>query len=557
MAGMVATTGFPHFSGVTHLPYPDFILILLGILFLVYAEIHYRFWKIRGRLYREMPEIVFDLPFRIRQGKPVPLFLFIKDAHRFPVHLTAVVLTLHRKGDSAFRYQESWTLQHPIETPFFSRVFWISPDRFPQPDTYWIEAKAVVVSRGKTYHIVRDNYTRLPDWPLQIAVEADALPTLPGWYWGDLHVHSLYTRDEIEFGAPLLETLLAARSLGLSFLAITDHSYDFRLPSGVDTVPESWKQFQQEVIRLNREFPDVCLLAGEEVSVGNTQGENVHCLVIGHGHFLPGFGDGSLKLWNNQPDLTLDELLQRVEGPGVFVAAAHPFDIPPRTHQWILNRGCWHLPDLMHPGIHSWQILNGMRSRAFYRGLTQWQHQLLNGRTISLIAGNDAHGNFNMSRHIRSPLWKMGLHRNQILGRMRTGVWLEPPLSPNRLLTALRRGQSVISSGPLLDIAVMSEGNTYRIGETVPEGGQKTLLIHARSAAEFGAIIRLILFFGDSVEHKEIPMELSFKPGLLEIEREIPYPISSKICYIRGELLTDNGTNEYFCYTNPLWVAGS
>ena len=59
-----------------------------------YAEIHYRPRGVPSLLYRSMPEIVTDAPARVRPGSPVPVFVFIKDAHRFPVTLSMVVVHL-------------------------------------------------------------------------------------------------------------------------------------------------------------------------------------------------------------------------------------------------------------------------------------------------------------------------------------------------------------------------------------------------------------------------------------------------------------------------------
>ena len=65
----------------------DQILLYLILAILAYAEIHFRFPFLPSRLYQKEPEIIFDLPFRAKLNDAVPLFLFVKDAHRFPVKL--------------------------------------------------------------------------------------------------------------------------------------------------------------------------------------------------------------------------------------------------------------------------------------------------------------------------------------------------------------------------------------------------------------------------------------------------------------------------------------
>lgn len=161
------------------------------------------------------------------------------------------------------------------------------------------------------------------------------LPTLPGLYWGDLHTHSNYTEDQIEFGAPLPETACCARALGLHFIAVTDHSYDMdNLPGDYtrnDPELRKWRQFRAEVAHLNRELDGFIILPGEEVSVGNQRRQNVHCLVLGSGDFYPGAGDSGDRPLFNRPTLALPELYARVQasGNGAVIAAAHPREVPP------------------------------------------------------------------------------------------------------------------------------------------------------------------------------------------------------------------------------------
>ncbi|NOX37721.1 MAG: CehA/McbA family metallohydrolase [Calditrichaeota bacterium] len=534
------------------LEWPGILILSLLTLFLAYAEVHYRLWKIRGRLYQDMPEILFDLPHRSQLGKDVPLFLFINDADQFPVELKAVTWKLRRASAPHHSQEQTITFSRKIEQPFFSQVIWIPASYFVAPGDYLLEPQAIITRCGREQRIDRDNYPGLSKHPLTIFLDEAPLPTLPNWYWGDMHVHSHYTRDAIEFAAPILETVTAARSLGLHFLAITDHSYDFQNHASPG---ERWQAFQQEVARVNHQSANFCVLAGEEVSVGNHRNQNVHCLVIGHPEFLPGAGDGALKPLNNRPELRLEELIARIQSSQALIAAAHPFDRPPRSHQWILNRGYWHPQDLTQSAINCWQILNGLRSPAFYQGLTFWKQQLLQGRRITLLAGNDAHGNFNLSRHVHIPLIRLRQHRHQILGRMRTGVWLRGQYHSANLLTALQRGQSVISSGPLLSLEVSHPQGTFHIGQTLPGGGQVTLRIQAQSSHHCGVITRIVLFFGDTGQQQEVPLEISVPRQQWQFASEISYPISSKMCYIRGELYTDNGQMEHFCYTNPIWIA--
>ena len=57
-----------------------------------YAEVHYRPWFVPSLIYMKQPEIVFDAPSRVETGNPIPVFVIIKDADRFPIQINAIVI---------------------------------------------------------------------------------------------------------------------------------------------------------------------------------------------------------------------------------------------------------------------------------------------------------------------------------------------------------------------------------------------------------------------------------------------------------------------------------
>lgn len=78
---------------------------------------------------------------------------------------------------------------------------------------------------------------------------------------GDLHVHSNWSD-----GANTLEEIaLAARQMGYSYLAITDHSRSLRVARGLDE--ERLRRQRLEIESINRMFDDFQLLAGIEVDI--------------------------------------------------------------------------------------------------------------------------------------------------------------------------------------------------------------------------------------------------------------------------------------------------
>ncbi len=543
-----------HFAGFSIESFSLTPLFWWGILlFLAYAEIHFRYRFLPSLLYQEEPEIVFDLPLRSEQGREIPLFLFIKDAHRFPVTLLQGHVLVSRGDDPAPR-RWPFSLNHRVQEHFFSRVLNLPPELFPQPGRYQLRVHLEYRVGNTRKSLEQDNYPHLRKEPFLIEIAADPLPTFPGWYWGDLHVHSNFTEDQVEFGAPVRETVLAAQSMGLHFLAITDHSYDLDdLPEDYtrnDSQLQKWQRFQEEIQRVQEEFPDFTIIPGEEVSVGNRRGKNVHCLVLNDPTFHPGAGDSAEQLFRNRPTLTIGELLQRLH-PDALAIAAHPVEKPPLSQRLILNRGIWELPDVEINSISNLQILNGIfRDDTFYCGLALWKILLASRYKVGIVAGNDAHGNFNIYRQVKTPFLSLHSHRHHLLGKVRTAVF-SPSRKPSDLLRALREHRALISNGPIAIFSV--EGFlTAHIGELFPQPHRGTIRIQAKSTPEYGFWRKIVLYLSYRGKSLEEQIVVEIENQSLEIETEVPLPKQS-LRYIRLEGSTIREKEKYYCYTNPIW----
>ncbi len=59
---------------------------------LLYAEMHYRWWPLSSRYFKKELEILADAPRRGEPGRPLPLLLLVKDAHRYPITLERVII---------------------------------------------------------------------------------------------------------------------------------------------------------------------------------------------------------------------------------------------------------------------------------------------------------------------------------------------------------------------------------------------------------------------------------------------------------------------------------
>jgi DNA polymerase (family 10) len=97
---------------------------------------------------------------------------------------------------------------------------------------------------------------------IQLA-DAGELPTLieVGDIRGDLHVHSNWSDGR----TPIEEMLVEAQNLGRGYIAITDHSSGRGVANGLSD--ERLILHNEEIDRLQAEFPDIRILKGSEVDI--------------------------------------------------------------------------------------------------------------------------------------------------------------------------------------------------------------------------------------------------------------------------------------------------
>lgn len=406
---------------------------------------------------------------------PLPVTLIIKDAHRYPIELEEVVLT-GLSSDGA-KISARFQINRLMECSFWYAIF--DHDlRNLAPGIVEIDCALFYKSRGKRKVAHNDNHTGLGHAPLSVYHAEYPLPMFPGWQAGELHCHTSYGPDYVEFGAPLEAIQRSAEAIGLSWAALTDHSYnlDDLQDDYLKTDPEliKWHLLREEAERLSKDAT-VTLLPGEELTVRNSLGRNVHLIILGNPEFLYGSGDGAEKWFKTRSEMSIPEALARVSTEA-FTAAAHPL-VPTPPLEWLLvGRGEWSHDDLAHPRLDGWQIANGSWGVDFERGYDYWRKNLLSGRNIPIFAGNDAHGNFNRFRQVHLPMLSLWEHDRNLFGKFRTLVCTNAR-KPLEILNALKHSSVVISDGPAIEL--QSRENTVIVRwKTTPEfGNVQTLTI--------------------------------------------------------------------------------
>jgi hypothetical protein len=525
--------------------------------FFLYAETHYRFRYFFSFLKKNEPELISDLPHRIEPGSSLPLLILAKDADRFPCRILQLEVEL-RHGNEVVEKLELLELPIVLSQKLYWRIFVVPPPKhagwLDVDVAFHIECNGV----ASTYH--NDNHISSSRRPLRTFVSEHSLPRFPGLYLGDPHTHSSYTEDQVEFGSPLAASRELARSMGLSYFCVTDHSYDLddRIESFLQNDPSlpKWHALQSEVDQLNSHDDDFAIVRGEEVTCRNSMNHNVHLLLFGQREFIPGSGDGAERWLRTRSEYNISDVLMRKSTDAVAFAAHAQEDVP-ILQRILLGRGIWSYCDLEHAALAGLQILNGRTDSGFERSLRTWVRLLLAGRKTLAIAGNDAHGNFNRYRQIGFPFLSIKEHHDQLFGKWRTGIFVNEMLNEQTLLNAMVKGRLIISDGPIVRMsAVNSQGQKAEIGDTI-RGENVEILITAASSEEFGEMNSVKVYVGNKGNEEENPA-LRFDGSLgHNWERSFLLDVTTS-SYVRVEVKSSPAKSfdrkSHYCYTNPIWL---
>jgi len=524
-----------------------------GTLFLSYAEIHYKIKGVYSRLWQKAPEVIVDMPHRLEPETELPVVLLIKDSDPFPIEATRVEVKIRQNDQiktSIFEINSGL-----ITKPLWFQTIYVATQDF-KPGRLEVSADIFCVLDGKKVVFRNDNYKHSSGKPFVVHLAKEKLPKTTGWLYGDLHYHSNYTNDQVEFGAPLAATRKVARAIGLNFFCATDHSYDLDdlHDNYLQKDPElsKWTSLWDEIENLNSETNDFIIVPGEEVSVGNKENKNVHFLALNNPEFLPGEGDGAEKWLRNKPTRSIANTLQNCNSNSVSFAA-HPTTQPSFLEKLLVRRGSWKYEDFLHDGLHGLQIWNGCKS-----GLDDtvhvWKRLLLAGRRTLIIGGNDAHGNFNRYRQISFPFWTMREHHDHLFGKVKTAVLLNEPLTVDNLMRAVKRGAMIVTDGPFMTLKIENQtGAVAQIGETI-SGDQFKVHLDCKSTDDFGQLHKTVLFYGDLKSQKESIVESVLIDNGHAFRKTFAFKATGSQGYFRAETTSIQAEQEFRCFTNPVWV---
>ena len=549
-----------------------------------YAETHFKFKLPWSLLYRPWPEILVDAPFQFVPSAEPTLWIVVRDAHRFPTLIESISIDIDEAGDSSSATPEqSQKIDLQIKA---TEQFAFYPVKLGalKPGRYEIRCKLTarrldpangnVTDNVRTFN--RWNYPGLRPAPLKIHVLAENPPKAPGYAAGEMHCHTHYSADHVEHGATPQVLQQAAKAVGLDFTCCTDHAYDFAYTTEDYTreaespIPR-FQNLRDEIRQLNANGMPL-LVAGEEVSAGNSKGQNVHMTVLGPESYLPGLGDCGRNWLENRPTFRIAKLLEMT---AAHCFAAHPMQPMGILEKFIFRRGYWSHKDLNLDASHhvrGIQFWNGIRDEGFMLGRQWWIEELGKGNFLLPIGGNDAHGDLNDTTAVSTPLFSLRHTREHVFGKVRTVVKLDEGGS-----VPLASAACASSATPSLVLSnAEASGDTPQLPETagaselsldtlnaafagdncyITDGpalwwersnahGIKSIAFHARSNGDTGGAFRYIRIYG----RKRMANGKLAREEDVRIESMVAAPANTDIivpldnyAYLRAECETASG----------------
>ncbi len=467
--------------------------LLSSLLFVfLYAETHYRFPYFFSWLKKSEPEIIADIPSRIEHGKNMPVLIIIKDANHYPVQLKEIQVWCNDMQITCENYDES------VNRSYYEKICNIDTKKF-NPGTNAINVRIEYQIKGKSRSCLNDNHRGTSHAPLPLYISESEIPRIGNALIGETHAHTYYTSDQVEFAASVTHTALLAEAMGLDFYCATDHSYDMDdMPDNYlvnDPNFQKWDKFKSEVETYNSTHSNFVIIPGEEVSIRNHNGRNVHCLVYNSNKFFPGSGDSAERWFRWRSELSLEELTSMVE-KRAYIFAAHPFEDSPFLQRLFIGRDRWTDSDCTNTDIHGLQFINGANSQLTEQAKNDWVRLLLQGHRITGIAGNDAHGNFARFRQVGFPFFTMREHYDHLFGKWFTGIYHFETGTKEEILAAMSSGNCYLSNGPAIKFMACN-----KTGEWISTGNQidqiEKLQIQVKSSREFGRLKSVKIYSGD------------------------------------------------------------
>lgn len=584
-----------------------------------------------------------DMPWRVGDAQtPIPVLWIIKDADQWLAEVDEMKYVVLYDVSDGYDPPGDWdsplsnhvVYHHSFNNMEISQNYWYwLTDKFEndgaykgtQPNGTPLTPANLGYSDGDTISFTLRLYGKDGVWPFYTDVKLDQdfkvhigeaeLPSLPGWYLGDVHDHGWKTDNLYEYGEPTDAKARAASAMGLSFVTVTDHASDL--------TTAKWNALGLECAL--HSTPSMRLIRAEEMHANQGAPLAVrHLLGYSLTTYVEGDEDGTYSI---------NEILggpnpgNNLAVQGAFAYAAHPTD-PSLGWTYAEMEGAlafdtfvglqlfnernayfseddwsddddeyhpWGGDESIDPFNRDWTLSNSAWDSDLVQGLTHWD-SLMSGRLnpvrkVFLSGGSDAHGGWNYKVYRTNSLDLTATA--SAMGKVRTAVYLPGGLTDQGILDSLRHGRSFVTDGPAVVFGIDAEGDGHidgprdaMIGDGPIEVDAGNLVTRFRfawsSSPEFGEVVCIRLLRGDASTGADPVVVWETFPGNHGGETHGPrvrkfLPPAGGQVYFRVEAYTYDPAGpppppgdvsnfsydatvvdyNYRCFTNPIWVTSA
>jgi hypothetical protein len=320
----------------------------------------------------------------------------------------------------------------------------------------------------------------------------EKIHAIPGWYRGDLHVHS----TDSDGTKCVSELFNIAGEQGLNFLAVTDHN----------SICNWWK--------LPGKTQGILPLPSMEITT-----------FLGHAN---AFGIDDWVDWRTGKDgRTINDVADEVHEKGGLFSVNHPCTpgLPNGHASWRHDDFDWRKADALE--VWNAPVFSGGEA-ANQQCRQLWDHLLNQGLRITGLGGSDAH-------YLGDTVQPVGLPVNYL--------YLDE-LSREGILQAIKKGRVFVTRGPeIYFYAISSSGHTLPGGE-IAHG--KDIRLSAQVNGQGVANLKLrIIKNGNCV--RRIPVKQDYSCFNLDVNCKAGD-------WYRLELEEEGGSGKLAAFTNPVYI---
>lgn len=284
----------------------------------------------------------------------------------------------------------------------------------------------------------------------------------PGWYRGDLHMHTAHSDGScasqagVKVPCPLFKTTEAAAARGLDFIAVTEHNTTAH---------------HQDLAELQPYYDRLLLIPGREITT-----------FFGHANVFGVVAPLDFQLGSPRAP-TVDAILDEVERAGGLISINHP-----ASPSGELCMGCGWTAQTDFARIPAIEAINGGTmaqtgaADGAFSGVPYWEARLDAGFRITAVGGSDNH------EAPRDPA------QPSSVGAPTTVVHAEA-LSQPAILAALRAGHVFVdvegTRDRLLEVAATADAARAAMGDILVAPAGARVEIRVRTAAVAGGHLQV------------------------------------------------------------------